>query len=346
MDAVTYLSIPAEIFPRPPEGESDGWYLSLLARWKDQEPTGKSFSEFSEIKLAARQSYLHQRLRQDLPFWIKLLETNFFDSPFRELTRRAIYEVCVLHLRGLNSLDGYERLLRDYFSTISDLATAADLEDARNLVSYCAGALGQGVVGLSFREVSDWEHALIKRITERLKETLHPNVEAALLGIKGWTYLMVDPLAPEHLKFDEAIKWWLKLAGMVDAAPMFPLERFARNITELLELILELNGKAEIPRTYFELTEKLDGLLAKRLGGFTAAENCQKRASVLHEQGRVRHAIDLLHRSKLDWYASETLSEALYLGRLSRGDVWLKNHNGFGRSSAGSQSRNSMLAQC
>ena len=92
---------------------------------------------------------------------------------------------------------------------------------------------------------------------------------------------------------------------------MFPIERFARNINELLELILEQNKESEIPKTYFELTEKLDALLAKRVGGFKAAENCQKRASILHEQGRIRDAIDLLHRSKLDWYAAETLSEAL-----------------------------------
>lgn len=309
--AVTYLSLPAEIFPRAPESDDDRWYGSVLSKWKDQKPTGKNSSEFSEIKLAARQAFLNERLRQDLPFCISLIERTFLDSPFADLRRRAMYEVSFLNLRGLNSLEGYEGLLRDYFSTISEFATAADLEDARNLVSYCAGALGQGVVGLTFQEVSDWQHALIERIDERLKESVHPNVEASLLGIKGWTYLMVDPLAPEPFNFEKAIEWWMKLVDMVDSAAMFPLGRFADNITELLELILEVNPKAEIPNNYFQLTEKLDDLLAKRLGGFTAAENSLKRASVLHEQGRVLDAIDLLHRSKLDWYASETLREAL-----------------------------------
>jgi hypothetical protein len=224
---------------------------------------------------------------------------------------RTYADVCFLNLRGLNSLEGYEELLRDYFSTISDLSSATDLEDARKLATYCAGALGHGVVGLTFQEVSAWQQALIQRVDERLRETLHPNVEASLLSLKGWMFLMIDPVAPRRFDYERAIEWWIKLADMVDAAAMFPLERFADNVTELLEFILEVDPKARIPNSYFELTEKLDQLLAKRLGGFTAAEKSLKRASVLHEQGRIVDAIDLLHRSKLDWYASETLQKAL-----------------------------------
>ena len=309
--AVNFLSIPAEIFPRAPESDEDRWYESVVSRWKEQQPTGKNSSEFSEIKLAARQAFLHDRFRQDLPFWIGLIERTFLDSPFSDIRRRAIYEVCFLNLRGLNSLEGYEELLRDYFSTIAELSSAADLEDARNLATYCAGALGQGVVGLTFQEVSAWQHALIQRVDERLTQTLHPNVEASMLSLKGWMFLMIDPVAPRPFEYEKAIEWWTQLAGMVDAAPMFPLERFADNVTELLELVLEVDPKAKIPNSYFELTEKLDALLATRLGGFAAAENSLKRATVLHEQGRILDAIDLLHRSKLDWYASESLKEAL-----------------------------------
>jgi hypothetical protein len=309
--AVTFLSIPAEIFPRASESDDDRWYESVLSRWKDQKPTGKNSAEFSEIKLAARLAFLNERLRQDLPFWITLIEKTFLDSPITNLRRRAIYEVCFLNLRGLNSLEGYEGLLRDYFSTIPNLSSATDLEDARNLVSYCTGALGHGVVGLTIQEVSDWQHSLIQRIDELLKETVHPNVEASLLGLKGWMFLIIDPVTPRPFDFEMTIEWWMKLADVVDSAPMFPLQRFADNATELLELILEINPKTQIPANYFQLTEKLDDLLAKRLGGFTAAENSLKRASVLHDQGRVLDAIDLLHRSKLDWYASETLREAL-----------------------------------
>lgn len=307
--AVSYLAIPAEIFPRVPE--DDSWYTSVLSKWKVQRPTRTNSSEFSEIKLAARQAFRNDEIRQDLSFWISLIESTFLKSPLSELRRRAIYEVCFLRLRGLNSLEGQEELLREYFSTIPELTSPIDLEDARNLVTYCSGAVGHGVVGLTAQEVSDWQHALTKRIDERLKQTIHPNVKAALLSLKGWTFLMIDPVALKAFDYKKAIEWWLKLVNMVSSAPMFPLERFADNITELLELILELNPQHPIPDTYFKLTEKLDKLIAKRLGGFTAAEKSLERASVLYDENRILASIDLLHRSKLDWYASETLPRAL-----------------------------------
>jgi hypothetical protein len=309
--AEKYLSIPAEIFPRAPESEDDAWYSAAFSKWKEQTPTGNNFEEFGELKIAARHSFYNERFGQDLSFWLGLIEKNYFNSQFSELKRRAVYEVCVLNLRGFNSLNGYEENLRWYFSDIPTLTTAVDLEDLHALLSYCVGAISRGYVQLTRHEVSGWRQTLIQRIDERLEENVHPNVRAALLKAKGGTFLLVDPLNLAIPNFEKAIEWWLKLADMLESAPMFPLEQFSNQTTQLLEWMLEINGKAKIPQTYFELTEKLDALLSNRHGGFTAAENCRKRAEILHEQGRILDAIDLLHRSKLDWYASETLREAL-----------------------------------
>jgi hypothetical protein len=170
--AERFLNIPAEIFP-PIPSENETWYGKVLSDWKGKTPSGKSFPEFVEIRLAARQAFLKSDLRQDLPFWINLIESNFLTSPFDAIRRRSIYEVCFLNLRGLNSLEGYEDLLRGYFSDLDGLSNPTDLEDARVLASYCTGALGQGVVGLSFDEVSAWQHKIIGRIDQRLAETVH-----------------------------------------------------------------------------------------------------------------------------------------------------------------------------
>ena len=309
--AERYLSIPAEIFPRAPESEEEEWYSGVLSKWKDQTSAGNNFSEFAELKMAARHAFYNERLRQDLRFWINLIENHYINSEFTELKRRAIYEISVLTLRGFHSLNGYEEKLRTYFSEIPILANVVDLEDTEVLLNYCGGAIARGVLQLTLQEVSDWKQALKKRIDDRLQEKVHLNVRASLLKLKGLTYLMTDPLQPTPPNFEKAIEWWLKLTDMLEAAPMFPLERFSNYVTQLLEFMLEINGKAKIPATYFELIEKLDGLLANRHGGFTAAENCRKRADLLYEQERILDAIDLLHRSKLDWYASETLREAL-----------------------------------
>lgn len=308
--AEKYLSIPAEIFPRSSENDGGVWYSTVFSEWKDKKPTGDNFSEFAEIKLAARHSFYTESLKQDLSFWVNLLKENFIDSRFSELKRRAVYEVCVLSLRGFNNLDGYEEYLRWFFSQIPDL-NAVGLQDAEVLLQYCAGAVLRGILQMSPQEISDWQHQVVEQIDKKLEEEIHYNTRATLLNIKGWASIRVDPLEPKLPNFEKGIEWWLKLIEVLEFAPMFPLKQFANNVADLLQFIIDLNGKDKIPETYFELTEKLDTLLAKRLGGFTAAESSRKRAFLLRDNGRVVDAIDLLHRSKLDWFASETLEEAL-----------------------------------
>ena len=212
--AERYLSIPAEIFPRAPENDEDAWYIAVLSKWKERTPSGNNFSEFAELKGAARQAFYNESLRQDLPFWLNLIETHFVDSSFGELKRRAVYEVCVLTLRGLNSLNGYEEHLRAYFSEIPNLRTPVDLEDTQVLWDYCASAADRGVLQLSLQELSDWRRTLIRIVNERLEENIHPNVRAYLLKIKGETFLMIDPLSPTPPDIKLAIEWWLKLAEM------------------------------------------------------------------------------------------------------------------------------------
>lgn len=309
--AEKYLSIPAEIFPRSPENDDDTWYSNVFSEWKNKKPIGDSFAEFTEIKMAARHSFYNKNLRQDLSFWINLLKNNFIESRFDEIKRRAVYEICVLTLRGFQNLNSYEELLREYFSVSLNSDDIFALEDLEVLLNYCGGAVIRGVVSLTPQEISESQQQLKNRIDEKLENENRPNAKAALYKIKGYSYLTIDPLHLEPPKLEKAIEWWLKLTDILEDAPMFPLENFADNTNRLLKLILEINSNANIPETYFELTEKLDYLLAKRVGGFTAAENCRKRAFLLQENGRIIEAIDLLHRSKLDWYASETLRQAL-----------------------------------
>ncbi|HEX8264461.1 MAG TPA: hypothetical protein VF596_03485 [Pyrinomonadaceae bacterium] len=308
--AEKYLSIPGEIFPRLSEKDGGIWYSTVFSNWKDKKPIGDNFAEFSEIKMAARHAFYTENLRQDLPFWVNLLKENFVDSQITELKRRAIYEVCVLSLRGFKNLDGYEEYLRWFFSQIPQL-NAIGLQDAEVLLQYCAGAVARSILPMTFQEISEWQHQVIQQIDKKLEEDNPHNTQAILLNIKGWTCIMIDPLNLKLPDFEKAIEWWLKLTEVLVFAPMFPLKQLSNNLDDLLEFIIQVNGKDRIPETYFELTEKIDALLAKRLGGFTAAENSRKRAFRLAENNRLIDAIDLLHRSKLDWFASETLEQAL-----------------------------------
>jgi hypothetical protein len=308
--AEKYLSIPGEIFPRSSEGDGGTWYTKVLSEWKFKKPMGDNFSEFAEIKLAARHCFYSRSLKQDLPYWVNLLNETFIESEINELKRRTIYEVCVLSWRGFKNLEGHDEDIRWFFSQILEL-NPVGLQDAEILSSYCAQAQFSGLLKIDPIEISDWHIQVIKQIDRKLQEDVHYNTRAVLLNLKGWASIKHDSLEPALPNFSEAIEWWLKLVEVLEFARMFPLQQFADNIADLLQIIIDVNGKDKIPETYFDLTEKLDALLAKRHGGFTAAESSRKRAFNLRDNGRIVDAIDLLHQSKLDWFASETLPEAL-----------------------------------
>lgn len=307
--AEKYLSIPGEIFPRLSENDGGVWYSTVLNEWKDKTPSGDNFSEFAEIKVAARHAFYTSNLKQDLPFWVNLLK-KFIDSQISGLKRRAIYEVCVLSLRAFSNLEEYQGQLRYFFSLIPQLDSSG-LQDASVLAQYCGGASARNILQISFEEISGWHNQIIEEVDKKLAEDNPPNTQASLINIKGWITIATDPLNVKIPDFEKAIEWWLKLTEVLKYAPMFPLKQFAGNIADLLELIMQVKGKGNIPKTYFELTERIDELLAKRVGKFTAAESSRKRAFALAEHGEIVSAIDLLHHSKLDWFASETLEQAL-----------------------------------
>jgi hypothetical protein len=90
----------------------------------------------------------------------------------------------------------------------------------------------------------------------------------------------------------------------VDGAPLFPLERFADQLTEITATLGDAPGHEDMSR-------RLDELLGTRFGGFVAAEKCRDRAIAFHKRGSILRAINELHRAKIGWFADETLRGAV-----------------------------------
>ena len=62
---------------------------------------------------------------------------------------------------------------------------------------------------------------------------------------------------------------------------------------------------------YDDLTHKLDQLLSERHGDFIAAQKCKDRSLEFYKHGKILKAINQLHRSKVKWFAEETLRGSL-----------------------------------
>lgn len=301
--AERYLSIPSEIYPRSPVKDGEGWYKEFLQRCKESPPP-LSYANFFDVKLAARNALTEPELRQDLPLWIELLKPYAGADLPMVLKRRSVYEVSVLSIKGLGTLEGQEVDLRGYFAVIPEMRETADIEDAGALLNFCSYACLQHRCELTREEICAWNDNLIRKVEELLNESPSPTMKAHLLDERGYLSLNVFSPQPRQDQIDEAFSWWMKLMTVVDKAPLFPLEHFADRLTQFIGLFNEVPA-------YHELTRKVDILLSKRFGSFTAAEKCRDRAIALHEAGKMLDAINQLHQSKINWFSAETIEYSL-----------------------------------
>ena len=323
--AERYLQLPSELLPALPVEEDTGWYPRILEKWRRETRTAQTFADFSEIRAAARHALgtfvydvagrpINQFELPELPFWIERLDEIANEDTLPQLRRRAFYESCVLRLRGLGSLIGQEYQIRAYFTHVKELENAGDLERAEVLLTYVLPASRHGEVEITSSELTNWFSVLRDCVDERIREAKQQerkNEWCALLEVRGHLALY-ENFDGGVFSAASALKYWAKLAKVAVHAPFFPLEAFADRLAQYAQYI-----GAE--PDYEPLTRAIDALLAERFGQFKTAEKCLERAKSFLNADDLPRAMAQLHRAKVDWFAQETLGEALMaLSFLSR----------------------------
>ncbi|PCI11641.1 hypothetical protein COB72_00385 [bacterium] len=304
--AEQYLAVPTEFRPkRNPEAIKD-WYRNALDRWRESTSCTLNPANFHELASAARHATFSSEARSDVPLWINRLEQFHSEEAPHFLAVRATYEIAVASLRGLGTLHGREDELREYFEGIESLDTPAALKDATVLLSYCYGAFIRDAVQLSLVEILDFQQTLFNRLDERLDKAETATTRCALLNTKGYAHFFSFAAPDTHqvLDVEESVACWKEMLGLVSGAPLFPLDRFADHLTEIINLVGEFPG-------YSELSRLTDELLSDRCGDFVAADKCRDRALVFYGQKRVLRAIQELHQAKIGWFADETLQGSI-----------------------------------
>lgn len=298
--AERYLDVSGEIYPRH-DDEKDS-YIKSLEYWKADEASVLNYASFYEIKESIRHAVFDTAdAKQDIPFWIKILE-KFRDDDFGDLKRRAMYEIAVASYRGLGTFIGRESMLREFFDMISNLENIGALEDYSVLLSYCMPAAYNGLVRLKIDELKNWHNRLLERLDAKLN-TDNINLKCRLLELRGFSRM--NPL-DEYFEIDEdeMMKDWIELSELAENAPLFPIHRFSNLLVKLTKYL------GSHPK-YEYLTKKIDELLSKRYGDHIAARNCVDRAVEFYENGEVLKAIKQLHQAKIKWFIEETVYNSL-----------------------------------
>ncbi|MBT7071361.1 MAG: hypothetical protein HN686_00235 [Bacteroidetes bacterium] len=308
--AVQYLSVPAELYPAPQNKDSEKWYFKLVETWKQAANLPENYADFSEMKAAIRHATFTDTAKKDLPFWIEQMELLINSTPFDALKRKGTYEIAVASLRGLGSMIGYEEQLLLYFDKVPELTAPVDIEDATTLWNYCSGAHRQNAIQVTLESLDNWRSSIVDKIESELRASTQPGKRCLLLETRGQLYMVPEPEKKNRYTINKTIASWLELALLVDKAPLFPLENFADHLTQFLELPI-IGTRLENHPDFSKLTQQIDELLAKRHGGFVAAEKCRDRAMVFYKRGEILRAIKEVHKAKIQWFAEETLQGAL-----------------------------------
>lgn len=299
--ASTYLSVPAEIYLRPPVDQETEWYESALAQWKSRDTSALTAGEFVEIsELARHATFASDAHRHDVPFWLARLQACL-QSPWAGLFRRkALYDIAVVSLRGLGTLIGREDDIRAYFEGLDARTDPTDLKDAQVLLMYLSTAEERGLVQLG-GAVREWVDTLLDHLRFLVEDTTG-NARCAHYESLGFT--LINPVIGGLANADEAIECWLRVLEDIDTAPLLPIQSMADAIGVFAVLL------SERPK-YEELMERLDAVVSKRAGRSAAASRRRDRAMAFYKADRFLPALRELHRAKEDWFSGDTVRGSL-----------------------------------
>lgn len=294
--ALEYLQIPSNLYPEA--GDID--YLKTKERWEGRTVTGVNYAAFDELRALGRRCLFDEETKHDLSFWIGKLEDILGFESYVEFKRKVLYELVALRLRGTGTLAGWEKHLREYFGMQKDFNHPVEAQEAIVVMTYGYGATIRGAANLSNEELRRWRTQIGEYIEAEIQKEHPKTIQAVLYELKGY-FLLNNPY---ERTADEGLDWWLRVAGLIDEAPLFPLERLSDLLTDLISL-MGSNPKID------KLAEILDTHLEKRVGGFAAAEKSRDRAIAYRERGDFGRSLRELHKAKSSWFAHETLYSSL-----------------------------------
>jgi hypothetical protein len=309
--ALQYLSIPSDLILATPKTGNEDYEKALKA---DIDPLHLTPSEFFLIKDAVRFATFSPDHQSDLPALLKKIRL-FRRHPTPRIQRKAFYEEFVAALRGMEAVQGFQADLEQYLSAILSTNDPSELEDASFILTYAAGATVRGLLPVELSFVAAWKEKVLDRVDTLLAE--RPTLSGrncALLFVKGyltlldWTEALTqegDVQTQRSLAASRAVPIWRSMIKKARNAPMFPLERFGKLLSQLVGYI----GDAQ---DFMKLVSETDSLLVVRVGKHKLAEQAFERSKSLLSAGRILDAIDELHAAHLHAFTKETANQYVH----------------------------------
>lgn len=294
--ALEYLHVPSSLYPSTENID----YLKSKEKWENYTFEFPNFAILDEVRSLARHCLFDKKTMPDLAFWLDILKKLLELESTIEYKRKVLYEIVALRIRGMGSLEGWEDFVHQYFNLSNSFSYPLEAQDACVVATYAYGSMVRGVSKFKEEELSNYRNRIELYIDKELNNRNSKSVKAVLLELKGYEILT----NPSSQSVEEGLKCWLELCNLLKDTPLFPLEHFSDQLNKLSAYV------GDEP-TYEKIINKINPLLAKRIGKFAVADACRNRALVYKEQGNIPKFLKELHRAKIDWFAHETFYGSL-----------------------------------
>jgi hypothetical protein len=300
--AQQYLSIPND-FVLAVQKSDYKWYEDIVR--SPINGTNKTESGFYELKEAVRFATSDPVYRSDLPTLLGKLRI-FQTHPFPRIERKAFYEEFVASLRGLEDVHGLEARLQKYISGVAASADVSELQDGAVIVGYSVGAKMRGLLNVEMDGIVGWRRSLLARVSELLAEQgISAGRKCSLLSTLGFLELFEWIETPGSIPdTTKAVAVWRRMMKELRKAPLFPLERFGKLLSQLAGMIAAGEG-------FSRLVRDTDRMLAERFGRHKLAEQAFQRAQSYYEADKTLEAIDELHKARVFSFTEERARDSV-----------------------------------
>lgn len=318
--------------------EDNNWYIEAKEGWSKHNPIYFSFGEFYSIREGAIHSHYTKYLKNDIPFWINKLDYFISNSKDNIISKRqAMYEVIVISLRSLKTLDNRGDYILNYFSNFINYIDEIHLEEATILLNYLHTAKGfeKFEIPVDIEKIKTWIKELGEVLLKEIENAINPSRLAYLLEIKGnFEFFFHSDNDPNKIKqlqsgINASNHWYKKIISNLPNAPLFPIKKFIYNANRKLESILKINEQlqeiSEVQGIDITETENIVSQFEDIYNEIRHKDVHSKKQRALNYVDKNEHlkALKILHRIKDELFNYENLEQSL-LTRLLISELYLK----------------------
>lgn len=293
--AEQFLRIPSSVMPEHAGLEEE--YYQVRRKWKSEAQKAQTYHDLAEIRGALRTATWSEEAKGDISFFSDLLADLRRQSG--PLGRKALYEVFVANLRGLDRIDGLQSDLKQYLLSPDKLDVDQELEDAACLLQYSAGAAGFGHQTLSRAEhLKSCDGILEVTRAARVKSKDSSRI-CRLLETEASLVLFRGTLLNRTPDWEGALVLWNQILALAPEAPMFDAHRFR-------DRLVQYDGIMQGPEALLQLVEALNDVTEKRSASISAGFNQRDLGVRRLERDTPLEALEHLHKTVFNWALAET----------------------------------------